>query len=158
MTTTYSTDEQLLVGDITFASGEKNTYRVAAQNEIFAKLGQRFTIPLQPPVGGYEYLILSTIEIKLASGRLIMSKAAASEDKDVQAYGYFLIKEALGTLEMILGGQIDLPSCAQTPAQISSGNAPSIIQGDAASGVDAFYNWATVPGPVPYSRGGAWWG
>lgn len=148
MTTTYSTDEDMMIGDLTYDADYRNTFRSRAKDEIDTALGFLYLIPLSPSPSVHVGLILKQIEARLASGRLILDRTAAMEDNSLQAYGNSLLKEGQQMLMQITTGMVELIGQTRVPSAATAGNAPVIIQGDTTSGVDAYYNWLNTP---------AWW-
>ncbi len=153
----YCETTDLIVGDIGGLDGLKASFITAAENEMDSMLGFVYELPLSG-VSTHVTLLLKTICLKLASGRLLMAQAAGSEDTVVHAYGKSLVEEALRDLYAIRNGQIDLGAPKVTSMQ-ATGNAPAIHQGDDTSGVDTFYQIMGSPlyGDAPSGwRPGTW--
>ncbi len=144
MTITYSTDADLLIGDITYDTGTTDRFRVIAKNEIDSKLGWLYVLPLTG-ITSHITLILQNIESHIATGRLILDRAAGGEDSALQAYGASLLKEGQDDLMMIMSGMLVLTGAQRIASEAAEGNAPSIIEGDMTSGVDAYYGWVSQP-------------
>ena len=134
----YCKANELLVGDIGGLDGLKDTFITMASEEIDGMVGFVYALPL-PVLSLHVGLVIKNIARKLASGRLLLSQAAGGEDSQVHAYGQSLIDEAFRDLWAIRNGTIDLGVPKITVA--STGDAPTIIEGDAVSGVDAYYAW-----------------
>lgn len=136
----YCTRENLLVGDIPFSPNEQDRYVNEAADEMDAEIGVEYNLPLPMnlmPI--HVRMKLKTCNAQLASGRLLMSRAAHGEDNSLHAYGASLVKEAKATLALIKCGQFELINATRRISP-NSGNAPSIIQGDSKSAIDAFYS------------------
>lgn len=153
----YCEDTDLIVGDIGGLDALKAQFIVAAGNEMDSMLGFVYLLPLSG-ISTHVTLLLKTICLKLASGRLLMAQAAGSEDAVVHAYGKSLVDEAMRDLYAIRNMQIDLGAPKVTSMQ-ATGNAPAIHQGDDTSGVDTFYRimGASTYGDAPSGwRPGSW--
>jgi phage gp36-like protein len=137
--TTYCQPNDLLVGDISGVEPLKQQFITAATEEIDSQLGFIYELPLSG-ASAHGTLILKGICRKLASGRLLMAQASASEDNSVHAYGMSLVEEAQRDLWSIRNAQTDI-GAVKVASAATSGNAPTIIQGDTTSGVDYFYAW-----------------
>jgi phage gp36-like protein len=153
MPETYCEAHELLTGDIGGLEDLKQTFLVMATEEMDGMIGFVYVLPLQG-VSVHAALILKSICRKLASGWLLMSQSAGSEDTSVHAYGKSLVDEAYRDLWAIRNGQIDLGVPKITTA--SAGDAPSIIQGDLTSAVDAYYAWQNLPVDYPALLGPIW--
>lgn len=147
-----------------FGRVDPDRYIQAASDEIDAKLGFKYKVPIVaitgPPWGGtlapHEALILKSICLRLATGRMICSVWAAEEDQSQHAYGRSLIRDALSDLMAIANGEVDLKS-AQLNPQSNSGfedKTPSGYNHDAESMVDAWENHV-MRGQPYYARPGA---
>lgn len=134
----YCETADLIVGDIAGMDALKEQFISTASNEMDSMIGFVYELPLSG-VSAHVTLLLKTICLKLASGRLLMAQAAGSEDTVVHAYGKSLVDEALRDLYAIRNMQIDLGATKVASMQ-SAGNAPMIHQGDDTSGVDTFYD------------------
>ncbi len=145
--TAYCEPNDLLIGDIGGLEDAKQRAIDSASEDIDAQIGFIYEIPLSGQ-SSHITLLLKGICKKLASGRLLMAQAAASEDNSVHQYGKSLLDEAVRELWSIRNGQIELGAVKVTQKQ-TTGNAPTIIQGDAVSGVDAYYDWFNHPLRIP---------
>jgi hypothetical protein len=122
---TYSETDDLLLGDIILGAGlDPQKFVDQAAEDIDAKLGWVYELPLKVlvPEGAprpadpddytklplHEQLLLKGINNKLASGRLILAEAVAGEDNSLNAYGYFLVKEATDELTYLANGEVPL--------------------------------------------------
>jgi hypothetical protein len=162
----YASTADLLIGDITFTTSETDKFVNFAADEMDSELGVMYVIPLSGVDGAaipaHVLLTLKRCNALIASGRLILSRAAGGEGDTLHAYGKSLVDEGKSLLCAMADGTLTLSGVLKLDAfgsVDSGGNAPSIQQGDATSGVDAFYSWLTA-GPydaVP-SPGSPWWG
>jgi len=146
--TTYSTVDDLLIGDIPLGSRvDANKFVQDAADEMNSVLGFRYQVPITTCDGSpHIALLLKRINNHLATGRLILAVAAGSEDSLVHAYGLKLIEEAIQWLNQIVQGQIFL-ECA-IPVDTTSGlddSGPTIFNQDANSAIEAFYEYAMTP-------------
>jgi hypothetical protein len=142
----YCKTSDLLIGDLTVSPATLNQLVNAAADEMDGEIGEHYELPL--PIGSmpqHVVLRLKQCNVLIATGRFIMSQAVASEDTSTNAYGMSMLREGQGILKAICTFQFDLIGAAlRNPP--STGNAPAIVQGDAVSGVDAFYRYTGVIG------------
>jgi len=149
----YCNETDLLLGDITLPTGSAASFVTRAADEMDAEIGEAYEIPL--PTSGlpaHVVLRLKQCNVLIASGRLVLAQAIGGEENDTHAYGMSLLREGQGILKMICSGQIELVGATRRNVSVT-GTGPSIIQGDAASAVDAFYGYAgtknaTKPHPI----------
>lgn len=155
----YAGTADLLVGGMIVNPTEAAQFIEVAADEIDSVLGFTYVIPLTA-VEPHVALILKRVNALIASGRLILSTAVGGEDGSLHAYGRSLLMEGQDTLAAIANGNIQLVGADKTAphADDGTGNAPSISQGDATSGVDAFYAWLDRdPYSAPTTPGDPWW-
>ena len=146
----YATVSDLMLGDIalgTAVSPEK--YLQEAEEDVDIALGQVYAMPYDVEAPGavpHTVILLRRIVSRLASGRLILAQAIGGEDRQLQAYGKHLIDEAEAVIHAIVNGTLDFegPEPIEGAAQFTG---PSIVNYDAASAVDTFYE--TFMGPAP---------
>jgi hypothetical protein len=141
----YCKENELLTGDMAGVEGLRQRFVDLAADEMNSFIGFAYLLPL--PVDSlpeYQRLILKNINIKLATGRLIMAQAVGSEDTSTHAYGQSLVDEAMRDLWAIRNGQTNLD--APTAEANGTNAAPVIIEGDRVSAVDAYYAWAGATG------------
>lgn len=144
----YCTENDVLIGDVGLPAGEADRYVNLAADEIDSDLGREYVMPVtEGAVSTSVWMLLKRINILIASGRLILSKATASEDGGEHAYGRSLLKEGQGIIKAILAGQIDLVGVARV-AGTDDGNGPVINQQDATSAVDTFYGYVGQRGDL----------
>jgi len=146
----------MLTGDMTGLDGLKQQYCEMAGDEMDGMIGFVYILPLSG-MSLHVELLLKNIARKLSSGWLILAQATGGEDTAVHAYGQSLVMEAMRELWAIRNGQIEL-GLPKVVATATEGNAPEIIQGDDASGVDAFYDFVNYPRylPLPVTLGPLW--
>jgi hypothetical protein len=145
MTSVYCKENELLTGDMAGIEGLRQRFVNLAADEMDSFIGFAYLLPLpieSMPV--HEQLILKNINVKLATGRLIMAQAVGSEDTSTHAYGQSLVDEAIRDLWAIRNGQTNLTAPVASAGDTNS--APVIIEGDRVSGVDAYYAWAGKTG------------
>jgi hypothetical protein len=107
----YCEETDLLLGDdiLMPSSLSKPKFVAMAASDMDAKLGYVYVVPIvttSMPV--HQKNLLKSINAKLASGRLIMAQAMASQDSAVHQYALYLIKEAEMDLMTIANGTVDL--------------------------------------------------
>lgn len=148
----YSATTDLLTGNIPVSGPVDPAKFVAdAADEIDSKIGHIYQTPIDvtdtSPVSRPARLLLKRISNFLASGRLIMAAAAASQKLEVNAYAERLVREATVALDQIASG--DVPLIGATRATDSSGDVsttgPQISNLDPESNVEAFYNRVANP-------------
>lgn len=151
MTSTYSTTDDLLLGDVPLP-GYLNAQKFVddAANEIDSYIGYVYQTPIDMtdpgPVARPARLTLMRIAQHLSSGRLMLAIAAGTQDDRLNAYGAALVKEAVDTLKLVAEGE--LPIEGALPIDESGTIAPtgpSILNIDQFSAVEAFYGALTSP-------------
>jgi hypothetical protein len=165
----YSALNDLLIGDVAAGTNlNLQAFVQAAADEIDAKLGYRYLVPLdQNAIAPYAWASVKQCANKIASGRALMAMNASGEHTSLHAYGAALLKEGMGMLECMSSGDIPLPGAlpvANPPS--ADGDAPTILVYDQYSAVDTFYDYvmhpplAPIPTPyfTPYWRPGQYGG
>ncbi|MFD5451674.1 hypothetical protein [Streptomyces sp. NPDC127100] len=154
----YSTKDDLLLGQIPLPSYlDPDTYISNAAEEIDAIIGMTYVTPVsiqETPQTRPTKLILKKVNNFLASGRIIMALDSGGEDTQLHSYGRYLVTQAEAIIKQIASGDVTLVG-AQPINSGGNGNAPVIVNGDAASIVDTFYdNFNQENWPDPRRR--AW--
>lgn len=116
----------------------------SAAEEMDGMLGEIYSLPLASAAGGwktlpiYQQLLLKQINIKLASGRILLTLQASGDTRSLHAYGQRLLDEALAMLMPLINGSVrlDTPSRDAVALQTS----PIILNHDSRSLVDIFEN------------------
>lgn len=138
--TAYSTDDELLIGNLTLGpSTDKHSYVCAAFREINSRIGYLYVLPLPSPpdLAEASALVLNKINNFIASGRLIMALAAGAERENIHAYGLSLVRDGYYELGLILDGT--LPLIGAVPTDDSDGSrSPGVSNRDTVSAVEAF--------------------
>lgn len=163
MADTYCTVSDLLLGDTVLQNGfDKQRYVDLAADEMNSRLGYEYVIPIESSspsedVGAAALLILKNINLKLASGRLILAIAAGGEETALNAYGNSLCQEAYAELSLVLSGQLPLVNASRLDNEVSVPTART-VNADKESGVDAFYEeFVGQHRPFsPFPLGGIW--
>lgn len=132
-----------------------------AAGEMNVRLGERYVTPLNLSAAAllpHHKRMIELINARLAAGRLIMSIASPTEDRDLHRYGEYLIGLAMGDLELVTSGRVLLGGQTDAVTVIDQDKyaGPSIFNQDGESGVemyvDAFYRGGTFtwwsPGPT----------
>lgn len=143
----YAAVTDLRKGDIPLPSymGDGSSYINEAADEIDAQLGHIYVTPLvieATAANRPSILLLKKINWLLASGRLILDMAAASESTALHSYGNSMLKEGLTLLAQIGTGDIVLAGATR----IDSGDTeksftgPAIFNEDPSSLVQDFYD------------------
>lgn len=151
----YSLVTDLLIGEIpTPAYIDVDKYIASAADEIDAVIGQIYITPVvvqSSPANRATTLILKKLNNFLASGRIILAMDSGGENKQLHQYGLYLVKEAEAILKAISTGMIVLNG--GQPITIGGGaTAPTILNSDAASIVDTFYDNFNAENP-PWVHG-----
>lgn len=147
---TYSEVADLILGDI---PEPKDAIRWVqdATDEIDSKLGMRFVTPIviDETVVAYRatILLLKRINNWLASGRLIVSKAASGEMQQLNAYGAYLLTQGEAALNELVKGDLPLPGLTPLESDDVGASGPIIGNVDAQSNVESFYTFVTTPRP-----------
>ena len=97
---------------MTVAPGEKAKFVKSSAEEMDAKLGYRYAVPIPMTDGSTlpanQKFLLKDLNIKLATGRFIMAMALHGQSESLHQYALYLIKEAEMILMSIANGAIDL--------------------------------------------------
>lgn len=139
----YSEVGDLLIGNVptpTYISPD--TYIANAAEEIDAAIGTLYVTPVQisdAPDTRPTKLILKKANNMLASGRIIMSMDAGGQDSDLHKYGRYLVSEAEKIVQAIVSGAVYLTGATPLNAD-QAGTAPTILNAEDTSNVDAFYD------------------
>lgn len=145
---TYSEVADLILGDI---PEPKDAIRWVqdATDEIDSKLGIRYVTPIiiDDTVPAYRAtsLLLKRVNNWLASGRLIVAKAASGSENQMNAYGVYLLTQAEMTLNQMTGGEMPLPGLTPIDTTDVGASGPQISNLDAQSNVESFYTFVTTP-------------
>jgi hypothetical protein len=172
----YSAKEDLLVGtDINWNDADKQVFLVDAANEIDSRLGFMYgtplrftkldesgvTVPLPDNETSPSKLLIQQVSNRLASGHLLMARAAASEDVVLNSYAVRLLRDAEMSICQILAGKPPLDADISDPDDGSNGRVPIVTNADSESYVSAYMHFNQHPDaidaepypPKPY-RGG----
>ena len=145
---TYSEVADLLLGDIP-TPNDAEKYVNDASDEIDSKLGMRYVTPItvDETVPAYRStpLLLKRINNLLASGRLILAKAASASQQEPNAYGLSMVNDALVALNQLTSGDITLPGASFLEENDVGQSGPIISNLDAQSNVESFYGMVTTP-------------
>lgn len=148
----------MVVGDLTVSDTTRTNFVQRAADEMDQALGTVYIIALTPipPAGtlpASALLALKRCNYLIASGRLLLDRAAVSEDVQLHAYGESLLQEGQMLLYSIMSGSIFLGATKINTADAALNTGPQIFEGDATSGVDAYYEWGRTD-PWPSSVAG----
>lgn len=135
-----------------------------ASNEVDGLLGVRYVTPIIADPGDPEQRAtsywLQNVTSMLAAGRYLMAVAAPGSQTETNSYGKYLVSTAMTLINNVLNGKIDLIGVPEIDSGDGSDPAPMIINGDAFSQVDMFYeNMAPggfMPGAIPPQVGLPW--
>lgn len=137
-------DVKAQLGDMTIASSiNLDAIASDAAGEINIALGERYVVPINmsaPDLLDHHKLLIRLINARLAAGRFLLAVTSATEDRDLWAYGKYLIDLAMNDIDRIvsgktiLGGQTDSTSTSD----LSDETGPMISNHDSMSAVYAF--------------------
>lgn len=155
----YSTVDDLLLGDLPVDPALKEQAVSQAADDIDAKLGVLYALPLAAVGGGvipaYQLKLLKGINNKLASGRLLMTLNVSAEAVGgLHSYGKLLLDEANQELLLIANGVVTLDAVRRgaTPA-LDNSKLPAAVVRDTESLVEQYENGA-MRGIPSYARPG----
>ena len=157
----YCTVADLLIGDIpTSGALDPAKYVQDAADEIDSKIGFVYTTPIPVDTASGTprpvVLLLKRINAHLASGRLILAATIPAENERLNAYGRSLVREAEEAIQAIADGLIILDGIAPGGFALPAKPMPKILNGDAESAVDAFYDRVVNPNYTFTYRPGYW--
>lgn len=147
----YSAPTDLLTGKIPLPSYiDPQKVVDDAADEVDSKIGFLYETPLDTsesgPLTRPARLLIKRINNNLASGRLILMVTSSEENKNLHAYGWSLVNEALEALRCIAEGEIplgdDVPKIEGSASPVT---VPLISNLDAESNVEAFYDRIANP-------------
>ena len=158
MASVYGDITDLDVGDISVLDDTKTRHVNNAADEIDSRLGFMYQTPFTVSnTSDAGWKLIQRLARFVASGRLLMEIAQASENQMVQAYAKRLLDDAEAAFALILEGKVNLsPATPSDPgSSVDNQNAVTVTNLDPYSQVEAFYGWAALPpGTVRY--GGGW--
>lgn len=115
-----------------------------AADEINGQLGQRYKLPIvfdpQDPSQFADTLLLKTTCAKLATGNIFLAAAGGGSDVTMHAYGNYLVRNAREIIQQIVSGDIIINTTQLNAGSATRVTAPVIINKDAESAVDNFYD------------------
>lgn len=136
----YCKKSDLLLGDVSYGDSLINAELANTADDIDSVLGVDYVLPLNfPSMAVHTQLILKKLARLITSGRIILSRASHTEGDSTHAYGTSLLREGQSILAAIANGMILLNGATRINDG-STGNGPSILNVDAESYVEAFYN------------------
>lgn len=147
----YCTVGDLLIGSIPLPTYmDANKLIEDAANEIDSKIGWLYDTPIDVSTGGPlvrpARLMLLRINAALASGRIILAVASPEEKSNLHSYGWSLIREANGAINVIADGTVPLEGATLiNPVEVEHEPVPLIDNLDSESQVEAFYDRIANP-------------
>lgn len=145
--TSYCGVDDLRRGDIPLPAymGDGGKYVDAAAEEIDSQVGHLYQTPIlipPTPQNRPSILFLKKINWLIASGRLLLDMAAASENQNQHAYGMGMLKEGLALLNQLAADEVQLLGAIRLDADSEQKdyNGPAIFNEDEASLVQGFYD------------------
>jgi len=140
----------LLTGNIRLSDDlDTDAFLADASSEMTARIGIVYDVDALDvsTLDTYIQELLKLIEVRLASGNIILESAGGtSQDDELNAYGMYLVGLAREALNAIVNGELDLGA----PVKVDGGNrAPHVVDGDTESAVDIFSDF-TMAGKDGY--------
>jgi hypothetical protein len=160
----YAETEDLLTGNIpTPGYLDPAKFVDDAADEIDSVIGFVYETPIDvsdaSPVVRPARLLIKRINVFLATGRLLMAAASASEDSNLHAYALKMVNDGLGALEAIRSGEIFLEGATLlNPPTEGQARGPKWFNPDSESAVDAFYETLQPKTRTGSRVNGALWG
>jgi len=141
-----------------------DTMREAASNELDSKLGVRYVTPIvasvSDPVQQPTAYWLSTVTAMIAAARFMLSTAAPGSQETANNYGVYLLATAEGLIKEVISGQRDLIGIIEVGDTGQKYKGPAIINEDAYSQVDVYYDnffpYGFLPCRKPREEGTPW--
>jgi hypothetical protein len=136
-----------------------------AANEVDGLLGVRYAVPITVSVNVAEEKAtsywLQMVSSQIAAGRMMVSAGAAASQDTTNNYGRYLLSQAYGQIKLVTDGKKDLAGAVEIGNEDETEvKGPYIINQDAYSQVDAFYDNfepdGFIPGRVPREAGTTW--
>lgn len=136
----------------------------AASNEVDGLLGVRYLTPIIADPGDPEQRAtsywLQNVTSMLAAGRYLLAVAAPGSQDTANSYGKYLVSTAMSMINNVISGKTDLVGVPEVTSGNDSEPAPMVINGDAFSQVDMFYEnmhpSGFMPGAIPPQVGTVW--
>jgi hypothetical protein len=148
----YCKVEDLLVGSTALPKGmEPQAYVDGAADEIDMRIGFTYVTPVDigesSAVERPVRLILKTLNVHLATGRLCLALAKNAQRTDLEPYGASLVRDALAMIGQIERGEITLIGAVRIEREGSGDQftGPQIYNQDAESNVESFYDRIANP-------------
>lgn len=146
---TYCEVIDLLIGDIpTSAKLDPQKYVNDAADEIDSKIGFFYEtpIPTSDPTPRPVVLLLKRLNAHLATGRMILAATILSEDIQLNAYGRTMVADCELSMSQIASGALVLDGVTGSGLNsLPQSHIPMILNKDAESAVDAFYDRVVNP-------------
>lgn len=161
----YCEVTDLITGSLLWApddEDEPERFVNLAAEEMDSYLGFKYVVPvvgrasLSGVLALHEELLLKNINIKIASGRLLLAKFAGAEEAHEHQYGLGLLREGKSDLMLLVSGEVDLLSAElATPNGLGGTNdeTPGIHNEDSESLLLGWEN-TVMRGDPWYSRPG----
>ncbi|AVD99527.1 head-to-tail adaptor [Gordonia phage Butterball] len=135
-----------------------------ASNEVDSNLGVRYVTPFQvspsDPAQRAAAYWLQNVTSMIAAARLMLSISAPGSQDNANSYGQYLLQNATRLMNDVISGKVDLVGVEEIGANDSVIQGPTILNEDAFSQVDVFYdNFAPegiMPGLRPREKGTPW--
>jgi hypothetical protein len=135
----YATEADLLLGDMPISSTLSAARFLAdSADEIDVRIGRIYVVPVNLALlAPTARITLRLANARLASGRLLMAQASASQDDSLHAYARMLLNEAEAVIESIETNRLPLEG-AEYRDDLTDTPGPSIRNQDAVSATAAF--------------------
>jgi|SRR6187431_2194660 len=138
-----------------------DSLRESSANELDSKLGARYVTPIvasaSDPVQQPTAYWLQNVSSMIAAGRFMLSTSAPGSQDTANNYGMYLLNMANAAISEVLTGQRDLVGIAEQGDTGQEFKGPAVINGDAYSQVDLYYDnfmpCGFAPGRKPAEEG-----
>ncbi|UTN91178.1 head-to-tail adaptor [Gordonia phage PokyPuppy] len=124
-----------------------------ASNEVDSRLGLRYVTPFQvspnDPAQRAAAYWLQNVTSMVAAARLMLSIAAPGSHDNANVYGQYLLQNANRLIDDVMSGKVDLTGVEEVSANDSVIQGPTILNEDAFSQVDVYYDNFMPEGIMP---------
>jgi phage gp36-like protein len=126
---------------------------VAASNELDGHLGSRYVTPIAASFEEATQVVtanwLQNVTAMLAAGTFYMSMSGSASHDSNHQYGEYLRRSAFGMINQVISGKTDLQGIEETSTNTSVIQGATVLNQDAFSQVDLFYDNYEPEGFLP---------
>nr|DAK84360.1 MAG TPA: head to tail adaptor [Caudoviricetes sp.] len=135
-----------------------------ASNEVDSNIGVRYVTPItvnpNDPAERSAAYWLQNVTSMVAAARLMLSISAPGSQDTANNYGQYLLSNAQQLMNDVISGKVELPGAEEVAANGSIIQGPTVLNQDAYSQVDLFYDnfepEGFIPGRLPRPKGTPW--